>query len=463
MNYTLKEQYNQLFIKFHDNSIEYVKKQNNYFHKTFNVNNNTGQIQKLGFSIENWFNNQSQITFQRIMYIKELAKQRKLKPIFLTLTTPSMFHPFKTYKRGDCVDNWDLNKNFGFDTIEESMKEGYSYLNNVWRNLYLNIKRGNRDFRELSKEILFIQTLEFHKSFIGHYHIVLFVPEKMTDWVEECYENVINEFGMSKKSNDFKYVFESEMKKDFDKYDKYDKNSNEYDGVVNYIVKYITKNLEDNNEDFGDFQRLMFGWKRSLGNRVRLIKSSNIPITLEVYKKVYYNLTEELKEELMKNVEKNNTCLLWEIEKITYYKKDIVNVSGEVVRSKEFNNKDKCKVNVYIKKEVNKTLVEKDDLQYYSNLIGCYIPLNKIEEYYNDLDIENVEYMFYYDMVDKGVDTESEEDILKFINYNFGEFELIYEDRFKLIDFEVKIDKKEVFNNKDWEVKKLFIDFEKVA
>ena len=283
----LKREYSELLTKFHTETEVYEDKQNSYFKNMYSMNKRTGEVFQMFSSSRNWFKNQSSLTLQRVMYIKTLSRKRGLKPIFVTFTVPSQYHPFRTYKRGGNYTNWDINKKFTFNTIEESMRESYSLLNEIWRDFYIKVKKGKREFYKDAKDILFIQSLEFHKSFIPHSHSLLYVPESMISYIQECYEKVIKEFKLNKKSNDFK--------SDFNKY-KYSEGYDEIDGSSNYITKYIIKNLEDNQKSFSDFEKIMFGWKRNLGNKVRLFKSSNIGMSVEVYKKVYYNLTEDLKE-----------------------------------------------------------------------------------------------------------------------------------------------------------------------
>lgn len=447
-NYNIKNQYSDLIIKFHNETMEYSKKQNSFLKKDFYINSRTGEIINLSFSVENWFKNQSSVVLQRTLYMKTLSREKKLFPIFITFTNPSEYNPFHTYNKGSDFRKWTINKKYKFDDLEEGMRESYNNLYNVWRRFYFLVKKGNRDFFEESKEIEYIQSIEFMKSLTPHSHSLLFVPENMKDYVIYCFNQVLEEFGLNKKGNDIKY--------DFDKYE-YKKGQDKYDGVSNYIIKYITKNLEENQNNFGEFQSMIFGWKRKLGNRVRLFRSSNTKISMEVYKKVYHSMTTELKEELIQKSKDNNTCLLWELEKIVKYKKDYVKKEGlgtyniktmkedvkeVLIRSKIYNEEIKNPLfEVYFKKEVIENLKVVDD-NIDIDLQWCL----------NEGDI--------YDMFH----LQGKYELYRSMDEEFGEDEYIYDYKksYRVLECVVKCKDIEIYNKDDWNLTTYFNNFEEV-
>lgn len=273
---------------------------------------------------------------QRILLNKTLSREAKLKPIFITNTLPSKYHPFVPGIKGKLLKNlpyknWEINPNFEFDTILESCQKGSKELNNFYRTFYLKIKQGNRDFKEIAKNIKFDYILEYHKAgLIPHSHYLLYVPNEMLDYVEECFNETINELGFKKRFNKLEKIKNIEASS-------------------KYIFKYISKSITKSETQI----RQLDGWRKLL--KIRLYKSSDTDIGIDNYRKIYKNMSEEDKQELLKLAKDNNTCLLYEIQnKTSVYKRTLEIDNSNIKHTQKVN--DEVYFNVTINRDKKKRI-----------------------------------------------------------------------------------------------------------
>ncbi|MBW6488446.1 hypothetical protein [Sulfurimonas sp.] len=449
---------------------EKEKKQNDFFKHKYIKNSKKTEYYKMNFDLEKWYIKQGQLSLQKLLYNKSVSKDLGLNVSFITLTLPSRFHKYitteKVYdkKRKKYVskklkfENWKLNKKFGFNSIEESIEEGYKFLSDVWRNLYLSIKL-NEEHKEKMENMKYDVVSEFTKQFSNHLHILLYHDKKLNDFIHEEYRNILKKYEMNEKSND--------IKQDFKK----------IDFGVNYIMKYITKTLfvnqknivvngveiEQDKEDIVEEQdrknyiEMYNGWRTVLGKHSRIHKSSNSKIGIGNYKKIYHSMSEEDKKILLKRSKDNNTCLLYEIEKVTYKETHIKD--EDKIKIKTFNEeiKTKCMFQVYIEKEVvrkEKEII--DNRKFYK-----YIDKDKYKNMFKkDIERRNkfkIDKELTLNKLHKDLIDELE------INRIFNKNKEIYELQFKIYDLEefnnendltltYKINKLSVFNNKKEEI-----------
>ena len=87
------------------------------------------------------FNKYKNLTYLRAKEVDRIAKEEELEPIFITLTNPSEYHPFRTSKEKDKSKRKfiGLNHNFNFLNLEDRVDESYESINNIFRELYKNI------------------------------------------------------------------------------------------------------------------------------------------------------------------------------------------------------------------------------------------------------------------------------------------------------------------------------------
>jgi len=345
--------------------------------------------------IKSYFNT----IIQRLLYNKTIAKNENLIPFFITFTAPSAYHPFRTFGKKS-VENWELNENFAFDSVKIASFEAYKKLNEIFRYFYKYLKTGKRSIRKHGKNVRYNGFFEYHKTFIPHFHILVYIPEELAEWIYKAYNETLNKFGMNPKSNKIIEIMplNEDENNDID----------ELDGAVLYISKYISKNLKDifeipdnldnlsdilDNEVFEEFKQkeknlyLYMGWK--LFNNIRIFRGNNTEIGISNYKKIYSRLNENEKNELLNKAKSNKTCLLFEIEKIT---SRFINIEYENGKRKE---KTKCSNDYGAKffiKEIKKRKEKYNFVGIY-NFFKLFDNFHKINKNNNIIDYFNIDYI----------------------------------------------------------------------
>lgn len=181
----------------------------------------------------------------RINTLTKIAQQRKLKPLFMTLTLPSEYHKYKTTKSGKLIKNKKYN-NF---TPKESVK--------VLTKMFARL-RQDRSLKELSKdERLYFRVNEPHKDGTPHTHILMYVPADRVQRVKDAFKRLFDE-----KANDIQ---------------------DEIHNSTSYIMKYINKTLPlSKNKKISEKDRYINAWYSK--HRVVRFNSSKTLAPLNIYR-----------------------------------------------------------------------------------------------------------------------------------------------------------------------------------
>jgi len=254
-------------------SLEVEKKQSNYKQNLLpQKNTKTGQVFKINSNYEATQKVYIKTLEQKVNALVALADNEGLIPLFLTLTLPSKYHPHRTLKNGKKVKN----KNYQFSNLEDAIIKGYQELKSIYRIFYKRIKNH-------SKNIYYIKVTEPHKSLVPHMHIMLFIEPEQLEITKKLFLKVCKEHKLQRVEFDESLL------------------NDNINNAVGYIMKYILKTL-NSKDDY--FRRWLDGWRKK--HKIRATEMSNLPISIEVYKKLYYNLPKDLKENIQKEIEKNN-------------------------------------------------------------------------------------------------------------------------------------------------------------
>ena len=141
------------------------KQQTNYLKNQQNLKNvKTGEVLTLKYSFDSKQKEYVKTIEQKVNALVSLAVAQNLKPIFITLTVPSEFHPNKTLKNGIIV----INKKYKFVKLDDAIVEAYAKLRDIYRVFYKRLKN-------YSKNVYYIKITEPHKSLIPHMHILIFL------------------------------------------------------------------------------------------------------------------------------------------------------------------------------------------------------------------------------------------------------------------------------------------------
>ena len=254
-------------------SLHKEKQQSNFLRNQQNLKNvKTGEVLSLKYSFDFKQKEYVKTIEQKVNALVSIAIEQNLNPIFITLTVPSKFHPFKTLKNGVNV----TNKNYKFVKLDDAIVEAYEELKTIYRTFYKRLKN-------CSKNIYYIKITEPHKSLIPHMHILIFVENEHLSNTKKLFIKIYKEYKLQRV--------------DYDESILYDNLNN----AVGYIMKYVLKTLNSDNEFF---KRWLDGWRKKY--KIRACEMSNLPISVEVYKKLYYNLPKDLKESIQKEIELKN-------------------------------------------------------------------------------------------------------------------------------------------------------------
>lgn len=257
------QEYRKNQTLYYEHSLVKEQKQKNYLQNNTFMNCASGECLSIDYDFEKKYKEYAKTTEQRISTIEHLAKEKEYMSVFITLTLPSAYHPFTSIKKGAGRLYIAENKEFAFPTMKDAVSDGYQYLQHIYQTFYKRVKNFTKN------ELYYVKCVEHHASMIPHMHIVLCFPVEQYDSVHGTFKRVIEhfeldrvEFEQSNFINDLTYA-------------------------SRYLLKYITKNLQTGSDYF--LARVLDGWKRF--HKIRVLTSSELPLNVEVYKKIYRSIS----------------------------------------------------------------------------------------------------------------------------------------------------------------------------
>lgn len=148
---------------------EKIKKQNSFLEYNYifdKISSTKIPLKDLVISANHNPNRYHALIQNRINTLNAEAKEKDLKPIFMTLTLPSEYHKYKTDKKTKALIS---NSKYNWLTPRESVK--------ILTEMFAKL-RQDRSLKELTKdERIYFRVNEPHKNGTPHTHILLFVPE----------------------------------------------------------------------------------------------------------------------------------------------------------------------------------------------------------------------------------------------------------------------------------------------
>lgn len=251
-------------IKFYINhSILKENKQKSYLKNTGFLNKKSGEFLNVEYDFEKKYKEYSKISEQRALTIQELAKRKEFCSVFITLTLPSQYHPFKSISTSKGRLYVEENKEFAFNSIKEAVSCGYKELNSIYQIFYKRVKNYTKN------DLYYIKAIENHQTTIPHLHLVLYFPYECFDMVKATFSRVVEFFKLDRI--DFEEV-------------SFKENINY---ASKYLLKYIIKDLNNSNDILK--ARILDGWKRY--HKIRVLTTSLLPLNVMVYKKIYKSVS----------------------------------------------------------------------------------------------------------------------------------------------------------------------------
>lgn len=306
---TLQDKYYKLSLSKESGQQQYLK------HNVIFKNESTNETLDIDYSFEKYYKKYTKSIEQKVYTIEAIAKEKELVPVFITLTLPSAFHPFKSIEYKDKRLYTALNKEFQFIDIEDSISNGYQYLNHIYRTFYKRVKNS-------VNKLLYVKVVEGHKTFIPHFHILFYVKKEEIKIIRKNFDKIHNEFSLNQVDIE---LITNELQ-----------NENNVKTGVNraskYIMKYITKSLNSGEDYFK--ARVIDGWKRQ--HKIRMITMSNLDLSLADFRAIYHNLDNGSKEKILSSSQKEGKSIFHYIMKNIYKLKVITKDNS--IQIQEFGN-----------------------------------------------------------------------------------------------------------------------------
>lgn len=201
---TKKLQQHKLYKEYQDNlqfyyqySLEKENNQKSYLNRISLLNRNTGEVLKIDYDFERKYKIYNKTLEQKVHTIEHISKGLGYASAFITLTLPSTYHPFKSKSHKGNRLYYAVNEEFAFDTIKESIEDGYKKLNTIYRSYYKAVKKY---IAKNGKEPLYaIKVFEPHSSSILHIHCLLFFPIDYMDAIKGYFKNTVAFYNLSFK------------------------------------------------------------------------------------------------------------------------------------------------------------------------------------------------------------------------------------------------------------------------
>lgn len=309
-------------------SLEKEHAQQSFFKNNTIINKN-GECFEMYHSFEKYYKAYTKSIEQKVYTIESLAKEKKLVPIFVTLTLPSNYHPFQSIEHKGKRLYTSVNKEFRFDSIKSSIDEGYHFLNEVYRIFYKRIQVK-------VQELLFIKVFELHKTLIPHLHCLFYISKEEIRIFSKHFAKICAEFNLNETEISFDEIEIDD-----------DTSSNQMKTGINraslYLMKYITKNLNDNRDIYE--ARVIDGIKRE--HKMRMITMSNLPLSLSDYRILYHNLDDENKEQLLSEAKAKEINLFTYLLKNMYLATVIKDVDTSVKTLKQYGKIEKSRIQFF--------------------------------------------------------------------------------------------------------------------
>ena len=171
------------------------------------------EIIELSYSNVKYMKKFSQDIKQDMLRNKTFTRDKGQEASFFTMTLPSRFHPFITAKFDKKTkkniklhyEKWTLNLNFQFSSIDEGIRSGYSYLNDMTKDLLDKIKYGNLKYRKILKDTKYNIIFEPHKSLIPHVHGIIYYNLEVKKIIEKSFKTIIKKYDLDKRFNEMKF------------------------------------------------------------------------------------------------------------------------------------------------------------------------------------------------------------------------------------------------------------------
>ncbi len=307
------------------------------------------------------------------------AKDRGLKPVFLTITAPSKYHiksskhwcPYSKLAMADYGDGLEV---LSHNKTAKALTQIFNKFTRL--NIFSKMKKDGY-------KVTYFRVYEPHKSGVPHLHCLFFLPVDYILPIKKKFYSYFtdsNKWNANKKSIDYRYTWYSEK-----------------GGAVGYIMKYILKTFDNSNTE--SVEDAVYWY---IKHRIRRFLSSRTLAPLSVYRKIRYyfkNLYENDFDTITKMIHNRQIQLSDDKYYIWFHYETENGVESDIIWAKSTqlqlnakDNKSDGRIHLkYIKKEPVKSpeyvTVNGVDTYEYSKFQNKFIDIVKIPSKMNDYEL----------------------------------------------------------------------------
>ncbi len=192
----------------------------------------------------------------RVNTLTTIAKQKNLKPLFMTLTLPSEYHKHKILQRQGIPDKLVPNPKYNGISAKESVK--------VLTKMFAKL-RHDRSLKELSKEQrIYFRVNEPHKDGTPHTHILMFIPQERIERVKKAFKRLFDD-----RANDIQ---------------------DDIEDATAYVMKYINKTLPlSKQQNLSEKEQYLNAWYSK--HRIVRFNSSRTLAPLSIYRILHHKFS----------------------------------------------------------------------------------------------------------------------------------------------------------------------------
>jgi len=264
---SFRQYISNLTLNYYDLSKSKEEKCNNYLDKITVLNKKTGELHKLKYDL--FYHYKNNAIWYRAVSTHLQNQNINKRAIFLTLTSPTEYHPFKEifvpqsrlkvikskvnkhnkYNKVGSKEKWlstgiyKANPNYNPNC---SISDAYNLLKNSFRKIIKDFKY-NRKYCPIK----YFRVVEPHKDFTPHLHAILYVDADKLDAFLSYLHRKISNLPVGK-------IYDVQVLKDTK-------------ASTSYILKYVRKTLVDTDKNN---IYVIDGWKKS--NKIRMVTHSRI-------------------------------------------------------------------------------------------------------------------------------------------------------------------------------------------
>lgn len=198
----------------------------------------------------------------RVNSIHRFGRDNGLMAVFITITAPSIYHPYRTINKKKNIKIPNPNYSF-INCFNKGVKEAVSVLSDMWHK-FTSLQVIRKMKESTGHGLIYFRVYEPTKDGVPHIHAMVYIPKNWVLKIKKKFYEHFKKIGI--KQLQFKYTWYKDK-----------------GGAVAYMMKYITKTFR--NAETGVMDDCAYWY---IKHRIIRFCSSRSLAPLSVYRKVRY-------------------------------------------------------------------------------------------------------------------------------------------------------------------------------